>query len=95
MTKRQQLDVLKAELDNERSSFIPHWRDLGEYIFPRRPRFHTHDINKGDKRNQKIIDYPFDVHLGFNLKTCLKYALQRTFYLTFRLSFWKFTRSIF
>lgn len=55
-TKRTQLQILKSELDNERSSFIAHWRELGEYVFPRRPRFYTTDINKGEKRNSKIID---------------------------------------
>ena len=33
-----------------------HWRDLGDFILPRRPRFNVYDVNKGDRRNQKIID---------------------------------------
>lgn len=55
-SKRQKLEILRAQLDNERQSFTPHWRDLGDYILPRRPRFYTSDVNKGDRRNQKIID---------------------------------------
>lgn len=55
-SKRQKLDLLRAQLDNERQTFIPHWRELGDYILPRRPRFYTSDVNKGDRRNQKIID---------------------------------------
>lgn len=54
--KRQQLEILRAQLDSERATFISHWRDLGDYILPRRPRFTLSDVNKGDKRNQKIID---------------------------------------
>jgi hypothetical protein len=54
--KREMYEVLRVQLENERSSFIPHWRDLGDYILPRRPRFFTSDVNKGDRRNQKIID---------------------------------------
>ena len=43
-------------MENERSSFMPHWRDLGDFILPRRPRWLASDTNKGDRRNQKIID---------------------------------------
>lgn len=55
-TKRQQLEILRAQLDNERSTFLPHWRDLSDFVQPRRARFYTSDVNKGDRRNQKIID---------------------------------------
>lgn len=54
--KRQQYAILRAQLENERASFLSHWRDLGDYIIPRRPRFFTSDVNRGDRRNQKIID---------------------------------------
>ena len=40
----------------ERSSFDSHWRELGDYILPRRTRFTASDRNRGDKRNQNIID---------------------------------------
>lgn len=55
-TKRQQLEILRAQLENERSTFTAHWRDLSDYVQPRRARFYTADVNKGDRRNQKIID---------------------------------------
>jgi len=55
-TKRQYLELLRVQLENERSSFIPHWRDLGDFILPRRPRFFLSDANRGERRNQKIID---------------------------------------
>lgn len=55
-TKRQQLDLIKSSLENERSSFESHWRDLSDFILPRRSRFSISDVNKGDRRNQKIID---------------------------------------
>lgn len=55
-TRRQKNDILRAQLEAERSSFIPTWRDCGEQILPRRPRFFVSDANKGDRRNQKIID---------------------------------------
>ena len=56
LNKKQRLELLRAQLDNERSTFISHWRDLSDYILPRRARFYTSDVNKGDRRNQKIID---------------------------------------
>ena len=54
--KRQQLELLRAQLENERATFIQHWRDISDHILPRRSRFTITDVNKGDKRNQKIID---------------------------------------
>lgn len=55
-TKRQRYDLMRSQLDNERSSFLSHWRDLGDYILPRRPRFTVTDVNRGERRNTKIID---------------------------------------
>jgi hypothetical protein len=55
-SRRVKLEVLRAQLENERSTFLSHWRDLGDHILPRRPRFFTTDTNKGDRRNQKITD---------------------------------------
>lgn len=55
-SKRQQYEILRAQLEIERASFTSHWRDLSDYILPRRARFNTSDANKGDKRNKNIID---------------------------------------
>lgn len=55
-TKHQRLLKLKGQLEDERSSFVPHWRDLSDFILPRRARFSITDQNRGDRRNQKIID---------------------------------------
>lgn len=55
-TDREHLLWLKQEMDNDFSTFRSHYRDLGEYILPRRPRFYTNDVDKGDRRNQKIIN---------------------------------------
>jgi hypothetical protein len=54
--KRQRLELLKKQLEDERSSFLPHWRECADYNKPRRPRFVLSDVNKGDRRSQKIID---------------------------------------
>jgi len=46
----------KGSLNLERSSFIPHYRDLSEFVQPRRGRFLTSDRNKGERRHQAIIN---------------------------------------
>src|SRR3990167_3541625 len=55
-TRWQRDERLRATLELERTSFIAHWRDLSDYILPRRSRFTVTDVNKGDRRNLKIID---------------------------------------
>ena len=53
---KKRLRQLWTQLETERSSWIPHYADLADFILPRRVRFNTSDRNKGDKRNQKIIN---------------------------------------
>ena len=55
-TKRQIYDVLRGQMELEQQSFRPHWQDISDYLLPRRLRFYTHDVNRGDRRNTKIID---------------------------------------
>lgn len=54
--ERQRLEILRAQMDSERSTFIGHWRDLADHFAPRRARFTLSDANRGEKKNQKIID---------------------------------------
>lgn len=56
LSKRQQNELLRSQLENERSSFLAHYKDLSDHILPRRPRFSVTDANRGDRRNSKIID---------------------------------------
>lgn len=55
-SKRQRFELQRAQMLLERSSFLEHWRELSDYVRPRRSRFQVTDVNKGDRRNQKIID---------------------------------------
>ncbi len=55
-SKRRALNILRAALEQERSSFITHWRSIADYAAPRRPRFDNTDTNRGDRRNNNIID---------------------------------------
>jgi Bacteriophage head to tail connecting protein len=55
--RRRRYDVLRTALWTERTSgFDAHWRELAEVFMPRRIRFSVSDRNRGDKRNQRIID---------------------------------------
>ncbi len=54
--KRTNLEQLRQQLEHERSTFLSHWRTLGNYIRPRRPRFERTDVNKGDRRTNNIYD---------------------------------------
>lgn len=53
---KNRVEQLWVQLETERSSWTPHWRDLADFILPRRVRFNVTDRNRGDKRNQKIIN---------------------------------------
>lgn len=55
-TRRTQLNTLRAAMLNERSSFISHWKDLANYILVRRAQFQVTDTNRGDRKNQKIVN---------------------------------------
>lgn len=55
--KHTRYQAIKSALWTERQSgFDAHWRDLGDFLMPRRTRFFTSDRNRGDKRNQHIIN---------------------------------------
>lgn len=55
-SERAELELLRTQLELERATFMPQWRDLNDYILSRRGRFSVTDVNKGDRRNLKIID---------------------------------------
>lgn len=56
LSDRARYDALYTDLKNERSHYWQHWRELAEFIRPRRAKFTLTDKNKGDRRNQNIID---------------------------------------
>ncbi len=45
-----------AELDTEFSSWLPHMKEISQYLLPRSGRFFTQDRNKGSKRHNNILD---------------------------------------
>lgn len=46
----------RSQLEIERETFITHYKELAEFIKPRRGRFFVSDRNKGDKRYNSIIN---------------------------------------
>ena len=55
-TAKDHFEHRRGALELERSSFITHWRELSDYIAPRRGRFDRNDRNRGEKKNTKIIN---------------------------------------
>lgn len=55
-TRRHRFHALIRSFENERSSFLTHWRDLSDNILPRRAQFTVTQTNRGERRNLKIID---------------------------------------
>ncbi len=55
-TKRDFYETQFLTLKTERSSFDASWRDLAQWISPRRTRFTSSDRNRGDRRRQSIIN---------------------------------------
>lgn len=55
-TKREEYEAVKSMMVSERSSFEPVWRECGEFILPKRPRFFAEDSNKGQRRDSEIVD---------------------------------------
>lgn len=55
-TKRQKLNILEGQLRTERTAFRNTWRDLSDFILPRRGRFFITDVNDGERKNLEIID---------------------------------------
>lgn len=53
---RQELDRRVAAMDLEYSTFEAHYKELSEFLDPRRGRFFVEDRNKGDKRFKNIIN---------------------------------------
>lgn len=55
-TTKERLNKQFEQLENERQSFEPHWRELSDFINPRGSRFLTSEANRNDRRNTRIID---------------------------------------
>lgn len=55
-TPREIVDRRMAEMDVELNQFLPHYKELTDFLSPRSARYLTVETNKGQKANQKIIN---------------------------------------
>ncbi len=55
-SKRKRLEILRGQLDLERQSIIPVWKDINDFILPAAGRFFLSDVNKYSRRNLSIIN---------------------------------------
>ncbi len=55
-TLRASLDRRMSSMDKELNTFLPHYRELTDFLAPRTARYLTIDTNKGQRSNQKIIN---------------------------------------
>lgn len=53
---RQRFERRKSALKLELNSFIPHYKELSQFILPRRGRFFIEDRNRGGERYNSIIN---------------------------------------
>lgn len=53
---RQLILRRNTALKSERSTWVPTWMDIADYIQPRRGRFFTEDKNKGDRKDRNIVN---------------------------------------
>src|ERR1019366_2723934 len=54
--ERVRCEIMRSQMEAERSSFITHWEELTDYILPRRGRFSISDVNRGNRRTKHIVD---------------------------------------
>lgn len=55
-TLRERIERRLGELKQERNSFLPHWQELTQFLSPRTGRYLSIDRNKGQKKNDEIIN---------------------------------------
>lgn len=56
LSTRKLLQSRWGQLRNERESWMPHWKEISDYLLPRSGRFFVEDRNKGGKRHNNIYD---------------------------------------
>jgi len=62
-TKQKVLKRIGA-LETERSSWMTHWQDINRVLLPRTGQFNSTDANRGDRRNEDILDNTATMAIG-------------------------------
>lgn len=55
-TRRQEIESDRSQMENDRASFLPLYRELGDNFASTRPKFNLADTSKANRINSKIID---------------------------------------
>jgi hypothetical protein len=53
---RSQCEKRLADLKQERTSWVPHWREISTYLLPRNGRYILQDRNRGERKHNAIFD---------------------------------------
>lgn len=64
LTKRQRLDMLKAQCKDARTPFEQDWRELGDFLVPGRYQFTVGERAKRRRLSNKVIDSTASYSLG-------------------------------
>jgi len=56
LPKRQQLEILRVQMENERTQWLPVWKECANFVQPTRARFVVGKANKPNRLNKLIID---------------------------------------
>lgn len=56
LKSREYFDRRLSAMKSELQTFIPHYKDISEFMQPRRGRYLVSDVNKGDARYKSIIN---------------------------------------
>ena len=62
-TKQKVLKRIGA-LETERSSWMSNWQDINRVLLPRTGQFNSTDANRGDRRNEDILDNTATMAIG-------------------------------
>lgn len=54
--RRKRFELVRAQLESERSPYLDMWRDVADHVLPWRPKFALSDTNSGPRRSTKILD---------------------------------------
>lgn len=64
ITKKQKVLKRIGALETERSSWMSHWQDINRVLLPRTGQFNSTDANRGDRRNEDILDNTATMAIG-------------------------------
>ncbi|MHC6528857.1 portal protein [Vibrio proteolyticus] len=74
---RKRSDGMFSQLDNEYTTWEPHYRDIAMMLNPRRQRFNVEDSNRHSAVNSKIVDPSATIYLRTAMGVCIQVSPTR------------------